>query len=131
MGHRTRMWRARPFVTRSVNPVTRRFAGRLPWFGILTYVGRTSGRTYHTPINVFRRGEHYVFFLTYGSDAQWVKNVVAAGGCTIRMRGRDVQLVEPEIFVDPARSVVARPVRFIGRLGGVTEFLRMRPALAS
>ena len=80
---------------------------------------------------MFRRGDHYVFFLTYGSDARWVRNVVAAGGCSIRMRGRDVQLVEPEICVDPGRSVVARPVRFIGRLGGVTEFLRMRPALAS
>jgi deazaflavin-dependent oxidoreductase (nitroreductase family) len=125
------MWWFRPFATRVINPLTRRFAGRLPSFGILTYVGRTSGRTYHTPINVFRRGDQYVFFLTYGSDSQWVKNVVAAGGCSIRTRGRDIRLVEPEIVVDPAQSIVARPLRFIGRMGGVTEFLRMRPAPAS
>lgn len=128
MPHRTRMWRFRRFVNRVVNPVTMRVAGWLPWFGILTYTGRTSGRTYRTPINVFRRGDRYLFFLTYGSDAQWVKNVVAAGGCTIRMRGRDVRLVEPEIVVDPARRMVARPIRFVGRLGGVSEFLYMRGA---
>ena len=128
MPHRTRMWRFRRFVNRVVNPVTRLVAGWLPWFGMLTYVGRTTGRTYRTPINVFRRGDQYLFFLTYGSDSQWVKNVLAAGGCWIRMRGRDVRLVEPEVVVDPARRMVARPIRFIGRLGGVTEFLLMRAA---
>jgi deazaflavin-dependent oxidoreductase (nitroreductase family) len=125
----TRMTFMRSFTTRAVNPVTRRFAGRLPGFGILTYTGRTSGRTYHTPINVFRRGDEYVFALTYGSDVQWVKNVLAAGGCEIRVRGRDVQLVEPEMFVDPARRLMPPPVRLILRLNHVTEFLRMRAAV--
>ena len=36
-------------------------------------------------------GDHYVFVLTYGSDAQWVKNVIAAGGCSIRIRGHDTR----------------------------------------
>jgi deazaflavin-dependent oxidoreductase (nitroreductase family) len=125
---RTRAWRLRPFVRRVVNPVTRRFAGRLPGFGILTYRGRVTGRTYHTPINVFRRGPRYIFFLTYGSDAEWVKNVRAAGACRIRVRGRDVRLVEPELIVDPTRRLVPRPVRLLGRLIGVTEFLAMRAA---
>jgi deazaflavin-dependent oxidoreductase (nitroreductase family) len=122
------MWRLRPFATRVVNPVMRHVAGWLPGFGILTYAGRRSGRTYRTPVNVFRRGDRYVFFLTYGSDAEWVKNVLAAGGCWIRVRGRDVRLVEPEIVVDPARRMVMAPVRFVGRLGHVTEFLLMRSA---
>src|SRR4051794_19559329 len=105
------MWRLRHVVTRFVNPVTRLFAGRLPGFGILTNVGRTTGRTYRTPINVFRRGDHYVFVLTYGSDAQWVKNVLAQHECWIRVRGHDVKLVEPELIVDPARRLAPAPVR--------------------
>jgi hypothetical protein len=28
--------------------------------------GRKTGRTYHTPVNVFRRGDAYFFFLTHG-----------------------------------------------------------------
>ena len=85
-----RLHAIRPFTMRIVNPVTRRFAGWLPGFGLLTHVGRTSGRAYTTPINVFRRGRHHLFALTYGSDVQWVKNVLAAGGCTLRTRGADV-----------------------------------------
>ena len=38
--------------------ITSRFAARLPGFGILTHVGRKSGRIYRTPVNVFRA--HYV-----------------------------------------------------------------------
>jgi deazaflavin-dependent oxidoreductase (nitroreductase family) len=130
MSHRTRMWRLRHFVTRFVNPVTRLFAGRAPGFGVLTYRGRTSGRMYNTPINVFHRGDDYIFVLTYGSDAEWVKNVLAAGGCRILTRGRNVTLTRPEVIVDPTRSLVPAPIRFIGRFGNVTEFLRMRPELA-
>jgi deazaflavin-dependent oxidoreductase (nitroreductase family) len=121
----------RPITTRVINPVTRRFAGRLLGFGILTYAGRKSGRTYRTPINVFKRGEDYVFALTYGSDAQWVRNVLAAGGCDIRIRGRDVHLVQPELFVDPTQHLMPLPVRVILRLNSVTEFLRMRAAPAA
>jgi deazaflavin-dependent oxidoreductase (nitroreductase family) len=124
----TRMTRLRPFTTRLFNPLARRFAGRLPWFGILTYRGRVSGRTYHTPLNVFRRGNSYVFALTYGGDTQWVKNVVAAGTCALRTRGRDVRLVEPELFRDPSRRLMPRPVRVILGLNDVSEFLRMRIA---
>ena len=127
MSHRTRLWRLRHFVTRFVNPVTRLFAGRAPGFGVLTYRGRTSGKTYNTPVNVFRRGDDYIFFLTYGSDAGWVKNVLAAGGCRILTRGRNLVLTRPEVIVDPSRRLVPAPIRFVGFLGNVTEFLRMRP----
>ena len=118
----------RRFTTRVINPLTRPIAGWLPGFAILTYVGRRSGRTYHTPINVFRRGDYYVFALTYGSDVGWVQNVLAAGGCMMRTRGRDVRLVEPELIVDPSLRLMPWPVRFIGRFNRVTELLRLRAA---
>jgi deazaflavin-dependent oxidoreductase (nitroreductase family) len=124
----TRMSRLRPITTRWFNPLALRVAGRLPWFGILTYRGRTSGRIYHTPLNVFRRADTYVFALTYGADTQWIKNVVAAGTCTLRTRGRDITLVEPELFRDPTRRLMPLPVRVILGLNDVSEFLRMRIA---
>ena len=114
---------------RVVNPVARTFAGWMPGFGLLTYRGRTSGRVYHLPINVFKRGDKYIFVLTYGSESQWVKNVLAAGECQLRVRGRDVHLIAPELMVDPDWKLVPPPVQLIERLGaGVTEFLRMRVA---
>jgi hypothetical protein len=44
------------------------------------------------------RGDDYFFFLTYGSDIEWVKNVLAAGWCSIETRGRVVELVELELI---------------------------------
>jgi len=117
----------RPLTTRLVNPITRRFVGRLPGFAIIAYVGRTSGRTYRTPMNLFRRDGDYVFALTYGPDVQWVKNVMAAGGCELEQRGRTVRLHDPRRFSDPKASLMPQPVRCFLRLIRVTEFLRLSP----
>jgi deazaflavin-dependent oxidoreductase (nitroreductase family) len=125
---RTRMTFLRPFTTHLFNPLSRRFAGWLPAFGILSYVGRKSGRPYRTPLNVFKRGDGYVFALTYGSEVDWVKNVLAAGEADLRTRGRDVHLVEPELFVDPTRRLMPLVVRIVLRMNNVSEFLRMRQA---
>jgi deazaflavin-dependent oxidoreductase (nitroreductase family) len=126
--NKTRMWRFRPVSIHVINPVARLFAAWMPGFGLLTYRGRITGRTYNLPINVFRRGEQYTFVLTYGSESQWVKNVMAAGGCQIRVRGRDVSLVAPELIIDPSWDLVPLLVRLIERPAGVTSFLRMRAA---
>lgn len=123
---RTRLEFMRAFTTRVVNPVSRLVAGWLPWFAIVHQQGRRTGRRYHTPLNVFRHDDAYVFALTYGSHVDWVRNVLAAGECTMTTRGRRVRLVEPELIVDPERRLVPQPVRaFLGFLR-VTEFLRLR-----
>src|SRR6266508_1110713 len=71
------------------NPVTRTFAGRVPGFAIVVHRGRTSGRRYRTPVNAFARPDGgYTLALTYGPDAQWVRNVLAQGGCTLEATGR-------------------------------------------
>jgi deazaflavin-dependent oxidoreductase (nitroreductase family) len=126
MESRSRLWRFRYLVKRYVNPITRLFAGWLPGFGILAHRGHRTGRTYRTPINVFRRGNDYVFFLTYGSDVHWVRNVLSAGRCELRTRGRDVTLVEPRLVTDPERRLAPLPARAVGRLIGAKQFVRMR-----
>jgi deazaflavin-dependent oxidoreductase (nitroreductase family) len=123
-----RLRRLRPITTHLVNPFTRHFAGLVPGFALLINTGRRSGRTYETPINVFPQGDHYVFALTYGSDVQWLKNIFAAGRATLISRGRRVELVEPELIVDPSRALVPAPVRMFLRVIRVTEFFRMRAA---
>src|ERR1700738_179597 len=68
------------------NRITSRFANRLPGFGILTHVGRKSGRLYRTPVNVFRAPDGFLIALTYGRDSEWVRNVLSAGGCQLETR---------------------------------------------
>jgi hypothetical protein len=84
---RTRMTFLRPFTTRLFNPISRHFAGRLPAFGILSYIGRKSGRLYHTPINVFRRNGTYIFALTYGSEVNWVRTSSLLASATFARAG--------------------------------------------
>jgi deazaflavin-dependent oxidoreductase (nitroreductase family) len=131
-GGRTRMWRFRHVAARYLNPVMRPVARRLPGFGILTHRGRKTGRVYRMPVNVFRRGDALFLFLTYGSDVQWVKNVLAAGSCSLETRGRVVALVEPELITDPELRPAPAHVRFIEqRIVGVTQYLKLRVASSS
>jgi deazaflavin-dependent oxidoreductase (nitroreductase family) len=121
------MWRFRHFVHRYINPITRPVAKKLPAFAILTHRGRKSGRTYRTPMNVFRRDDDYYFFLTYGSDVQWVKNILATGSCSIETRGRVVELIDPELITDPELRPAPPCVRLVERrIAGVTQYVRMR-----
>jgi deazaflavin-dependent oxidoreductase (nitroreductase family) len=123
----TRIERIRPF-TRLLNPLARPFAARLPGFAIIGYVGRRTGRPYRTPINVFHRDGDYIFALTYGPEAQWVKNVLAAGTAQLEQRGRTVTLRDPRRFTDPGASLMPLVVRLFLRFMRVREFLRMSPA---
>ncbi|WP_199432719.1 nitroreductase family deazaflavin-dependent oxidoreductase [Qaidamihabitans albus] len=105
------------------NRITRPFAGALPGFGVVTHRGRGSGRLYRTPVNVFRTRDGYVVPLTYGPDADWVRNVVAAGGCDLRTRGGSVRLTEPRVVRDEARRAMPPGVRDVLNLVDVGHFL--------
>jgi deazaflavin-dependent oxidoreductase (nitroreductase family) len=112
------------------NRVTRLVAGHLPGFGIVVHVGRRTGNRYRTPVNVFRRSGGYVIALTYGEVADWIRNVMSAGGCELERRGRLVRLTRPRVVVDHRADRVPVPVRPILRLLGVDHFLELDLAAA-
>jgi deazaflavin-dependent oxidoreductase (nitroreductase family) len=114
------------FNRRVTNRVTAPFARRLPGFGIVVHRGRRSGREHRTPVNVFRHGEGWVIALTYGTDAQWVRNVLAAGGCTLVVAGREHRLTEPRVVHDERAAPMPAPVRPLLRFMRVTDFLALR-----
>lgn len=125
--NRTRMWGFRPIANAYVNPILKHLAAWLPTFAVLTHHGRRSGRVYQTPVNVFRRDDEYLFFLTYGSDVQWVQNVLAAGGCTIETGGRTVELTAPRLVTDPDLRPAPFFVGLVERwLAGASEYVAMR-----
>lgn len=73
------------------NRITSLFAGWLPGVGILAHVGRKSVKVYQTPVNVFRTPNGFIVALTYTSESEWVKNVLAAGGANSRLAGRSIR----------------------------------------
>lgn len=113
------------------NRITNRFAARLPGFGILTHVGRKSSRVYRTPVNVFRAPDGFLIALTYGRESEWVRNVVAAGGCELETRGVRYQLSAPTIVHDPTRRRFPLFVRIVLRLIGANDLMQLSTSRAN
>ena len=107
------------------NRITSLFAGWLPGFGILTHVGRKSGKVYRTPVNVFRAPNGFIIALTYSSQSEWVKNVLAAGGCELKTRGKKYQLSAPNVVRDPKRRRFPIPVQVVLRIVGADEYMEL------
>jgi deazaflavin-dependent oxidoreductase (nitroreductase family) len=107
------------------NRITGLFAGWLPGFGNLTHVGRKSAKVYRTPINVFRASNGFVIALTYSSQSEWVKNVLVAGGCELKTRGKEYQLSAPKVVHDPTRRRFPIPVRLVLRIVGADEYMEL------
>jgi deazaflavin-dependent oxidoreductase (nitroreductase family) len=129
LGPRTR--RVVRSIARFVNPVILQIAGRrwMPILGILHHRGRRTGRAYATPLGMRPRGNSFIMPRTFGEDAAWYRNVLAAGGCRVTYRGKDYTLVEPEV-IDYVTAAPAFPryERLQFRLIGINEYLRLRVA---
>jgi deazaflavin-dependent oxidoreductase (nitroreductase family) len=108
-----------------LNRVTRPLAGQLPGFGLVTHRGRRSGKEYRTPVNVFRVEGGFTIALTYGTDSDWVKNVLAAGECRIHTRGRTHHCTAPRLFHDESRTGMPSVVRQILALTDVSDFMSL------
>ncbi|MGN6485561.1 MAG: nitroreductase family deazaflavin-dependent oxidoreductase [Thermomicrobiales bacterium] len=70
-----------------LNRLTRRFAGSIPPFVLLTHTGRRSGATYTVPLMAFRHGDAFVIALTYGETTDWQRNIEAGGPASLTARG--------------------------------------------
>jgi deazaflavin-dependent oxidoreductase (nitroreductase family) len=120
--------------TRYLNPFMLSIAGspRLPMLAVIHHRGRRSGRSYTTPLAARPTADGFVIPLTFGEQADWIRNVQAAGGCTIRWKGVDYQVIEPEV-VDWAsvRASFSPLERIMVPLIGIERFVRLRHAPAS
>jgi len=110
------------------NRITGLFAGWLPGFGILTHIGRKSGKVYRTPINVFRTQSGFAIALIYSSKSEWVQNVLAAGGCELKTVGTNYRLFAPKVMRDSTRQRFPFIVRVVLTLVGADEYLELQKA---
>jgi hypothetical protein len=78
---------------------------------------------------VFRHDGGYVIALTYGSQSDWVRNVIAAGGCTLKTRGHTVRLTRPMLYHDERRRALPPPARLIGAIPNFSDFLGLEVSI--
>ena len=81
-------------------------AGWAPGLGIVIHVGRRTRTVYRTPVNFFRTKDGFRFALTYGPDAEWVRNALAHGAVRLITHGKEYELTEPELVTDLHRQHV-------------------------
>ncbi len=94
---------------------------------MIRHVGRTSGRTYETPVILATVAEGFIAELTYGDQVDWYRNVVAAGGCTVihHRQEHTVSAIEP-CSPERGRTAYGAPFRQILEATGRSEFRLLR-----
>ena len=69
---------------------------------VLTHVGRSSGKIRRTPLDAHPVENGFIFILMYGSESDWVKNVLAAGSARLESGGETFDLVSPRLVTEEA-----------------------------
>jgi deazaflavin-dependent oxidoreductase (nitroreductase family) len=106
------------------NPIQRRWAGVIPLHGIIEHTGRTSGRTYRTPVLVFGHATGFVITIGYGLSSDWVRNLLAAGGGGLTHRRRRYTLTRPRVLTgSDALAALPAGYRRFAKLVGVEGVL--------
>jgi deazaflavin-dependent oxidoreductase (nitroreductase family) len=120
-----------------LNPLIVKSAGRphFPMAARLTHTGRRSGQTYLTPVGARRAGDLVLIPLTFGNQSDWSRNVLAAGGCSLRLEGIDYNATAPTLLSREeadsyVRATFGRLERASMRMLGIQQFLRMSVAPA-
>lgn len=86
------------FSKRFMNPRQMRTAGTPgAYAAIIRHRGRRSGTAYETPVGVVADGDAYLIALPYGTRAQWLRNVLAAGSAELVHEGSTIRVDHPEL----------------------------------
>jgi deazaflavin-dependent oxidoreductase (nitroreductase family) len=115
------------FNRRVTNPIQRLWAGRVRGYGIIEHVGRKSGKSYRTPVNVFRTADGFAVLIGYGLESDWLKNLLAAGNGELVHRRQRFRVVDPQVVSGPsAQALLPRVLRFVSRRAHADNVLRLK-----
>lgn len=119
--------RVRIFNKYVLNPAMLHLAGRKHWYAsVISHTGRTSGKHYDTPVVAEKVADGFVVPLPYGTDVDWLRNVLTAGRATLRANGQTYDVVDPKI-VDAAAAAPQLPTRHRRSFErfGVQDYLKL------
>ena len=111
-----------------LNPLIVRTAGstRSP-AALIKHTGRSSGRAYATPLRPYTTDGGFLIALGYGSDVDWVRNVLANGRAELVSRGVTYEVTEPQLIpIEEARAELPRREYPILVLMGTRDCLRLK-----
>ena len=114
-------------LARSTSGLSRPLSGRrlFPLWVIVHHRGRRSGRSFTAPVAIRATPDLFVIPLPF-AGAEWPRNVLAAGGCTIRWKGEDHVTTDPVITDRSALRFFNAIQRWLLRAAGIDRFLVLR-----
>ncbi|MGV0645196.1 nitroreductase [Mycolicibacterium sp. XJ2546] len=118
----------RTFNKHVLNPMMLRVAGRKHWYAaVIWHTGRRSGKRYATPVVAARVPEGFIVPLPYGTNVDWLRNVLAAGRAVITESGETYDVVEPTV-TDAASAIspLSARRRETWRRFGIERFLKVK-----
>jgi deazaflavin-dependent oxidoreductase (nitroreductase family) len=100
---------------------------------IISHTGRKSGTSYRTPVEAIFLDNEVLIGLVYGRKTDWLKNVLAQGGCSIFYKLQMYTATDPIILsVDSARKLLPPGNTRIPEKRAVAgEYLHLRVKLLS
>jgi deazaflavin-dependent oxidoreductase (nitroreductase family) len=119
---------ARRFHRAVGNPLQMRSAGTPGTFAsVIRHQGRTTGRTYESPVWAVPTEDGFVFAIVYWSRTDWLKNVLASGAAAIVHEGDTYPVYQPEIVpTESAKAYFPATLQRIHRRIRVDRCLRIR-----
>ncbi|MEV0251061.1 nitroreductase family deazaflavin-dependent oxidoreductase [Nocardia sp. NPDC050712] len=131
-GYRPGLSAVRRFNRRFTNRHNMKTAGQ-PGAGssVIRHVGRSSGKAYATPIGIAESGSDFLTLLPYGTSADWLRNVLAAGTAEVVHEGVTYRITD--LGLVPWATVAARlprGERMAARVFGVDQVLRLGKPIA-
>ena len=113
-----------------LNPLMLRLAGKRFWYAsVVEHVGRRSGKRFSTPVVADRVGDDLYIPLPYGTQVDWVRNVLTAGRATVVRKGETLSVASPELIDSTqALPMLPRDRRRTFERVRIGHFLRMRVA---
>ena len=115
------------------NPMQMKSAGTPgAYASVIHHVGRASGNEYRTPVGAVSTDDGFVIALPYGDQADWLKNVLAAGKAMIVHDGETFEVVEPEVVpIEEAAEWFSEKDRKAHEIFNVDQVLRVQRRAAT
>ncbi len=111
-------------ATRTKCPILARHGG-IAW-AVLHHTGRRSGKEYTTPVVAITIPDGFILPLPYGTDVDWLRNLLAAGRATIRNAGVLYEVSRPEITdADTALELVTPDIARSWRRWHIERYVRV------
>ncbi len=116
----------RAFNRRVLNPLMVKKAGRGTWYAsTIETIGRKTGLTRWTPVIADPVVGGFIIPLPYGTEVDWLRNAIAAGGATVHRHDVTFPVDRFEVVTGvEAAPLLSNSRRAVYRLTGVDRFLR-------